>query len=133
MIRLIKKFWEYKYLLGICIAYTILVTVAFLYPFKGATTINFIIPIDKLIHVFIYLFLSFLWISYSNMVANYIKKVTIISMIILLCFFYGIIIELSQELFIPLRKADLFDISANMLGAFLGALLFLNVKNRIKS
>jgi len=133
MIRLIKKFLEYKYLLGICIAYTILVTVAFLYPFKGATTINFIIPIDKLIHVFIYLFLSFLWISYSNMVANYIKKVTIISMIILLCFFYGIIIEIVQELFIPFRNSELFDVLANMIGAISGALLFWKVKNRIKT
>tara|TARA_R110000787_G_scaffold43892_1_gene107432 strand:- start:26840 stop:26998 length:159 start_codon:yes stop_codon:yes gene_type:complete len=51
----------------------------------------------------------------------------------ILCFFYGIIIEVIQELFIPLRKADLFDVSANMIGAFSGALLFWNVKNRIKS
>jgi VanZ family protein len=130
MTKLIKKFWELKHLLSICIVYTVLVTVAFLYPFKVTTTINFI-PIDKLIHVLIYLSLSFLWISYSNRVANYKKTVTI--MIMLLCFFYGIIIEVIQELFIPLRKADLFDVSANMIGAILGALLFWSVKNRIKS
>jgi VanZ family protein len=130
MTKLIKKFWELKHLLSICIVYTALVTVAFLYPFKETTTINFI-PIDKLIHVLIYLSLSFLWISYSNKVANYKKTVTI--MIMLLCFFYGIIIEVIQELFIPLRKADLFDVSANMIGTILGALLFWSVKNRIKS
>ncbi|MFT5251014.1 MAG: VanZ family protein [bacterium] len=130
MTKLIKKFWELKHLLSICIVYTVLVTVAFLYPFKETRTINFI-PIDKLIHVLIYLSLSFLWISYSNRVANYKKTVTI--MIMLLCFFYGIIIEVIQELFIPLRKADLFDVSANMIGAILGALLFWSVKNRIKS
>lgn len=133
MTRLIKKFWEFRHLLSICVVYTVLVSVAFLYPFKGTNTVNFILPIDKLIHVLIYLFLSFLWISYSNRVTNYKKTLKTISKIMILCFFYGIIIEVIQELFIPLRKADLFDVSANMIGAFSGALLFWNVKNRIKS
>ena len=48
-------------------------------------------------------------------------------------FFYGIIIEIIQELFIPFRNLELFDVLANMIGAILGALLFWNVKNRIKS
>jgi VanZ family protein len=131
--RLIKKLWEFKHLLSICIVYTLLVTVLFLYPFKGTTTINFIIPIDKLIHVLIYLSLSFLWISYSNRLANYKKTGKPIIIVMLLCFFYGIIIELTQELFIPFRNSDLFDVLANMIGAILGALLFWNFKNRIKS
>ena len=49
--RLIKKLWDFKHLFSICLVYTVLITVAFLYPLKGITITNFIIPIDKLIHV----------------------------------------------------------------------------------
>ena len=124
--RLIKKLWDFKHLFSICLVYTVLITVAFLYPLKGTTSINFILPNDKLIHFLIYLSLSFLWISYSSRVANQ-------YFLMLLCFFYGIIIEIVQEHFIPFRNLELFDVLANMIGAISGALLFWKVKNRIKT
>lgn len=74
MMRLIKKLWEFKHLLSICIGYSLLVTVLFLYPFKGIAIDNFILPIDKLIHVLIYFSLSFLWISYYNRITKHKKK-----------------------------------------------------------
>mgnify|MGYP000844553973 FL=1 len=133
MMRLIKKLLEFRHLLSICIVYSLLVTVLFLYPFKGIASVNFILPVDKLIHVLIYFSLSFLWISYYNNIAKYqIKKKSII-IIILLCFFYGIVIELIQEIFIPFRGLDLFDVFANMIGTILGTLFFSNFNNRIKS
>lgn len=131
--RLIKKLWDFKHLFIICLVYSVLITVAFLYPLKGTTSINFILPNDKLIHFLIYLSLSFLWISYSSRVANYKKTMTTIIMVMLLCFFYGIIIEIVQEHFIPFRNLELFDVLANMIGAISGALLFWKVKNRIKA
>lgn len=133
MTRLIKKLSEDKSLLSICIVFSLLATLAFLIPLKGVPTLNFKIPLDKLFHGIIYLFLSFLWISYFNKVNNYKKIGTPILIVILLCFFYGIIIEVIQELFIPLRKADIFDVLANMVGTIIGAFLFRNVKVRIKS
>ena len=133
MMRLIKKLLEFKQLLSVCIVYSLLVTVLFLYPFKEIASVNFILPVDKLIHVLIYFLLSFLWISYYNNIAKYqIKKKSII-IIILLCFFYGIVIELIQEIFIPFRGLDLFDVFANMIGTILGTLFFSNFNNRIKS
>ena len=133
MMRLIKKLLEFRHLRSICIVYSLLVTVLFLYPFKGIASVNFILPIDKLIHVLIYFSLSFLWISYYNSIAKYkIKKKSII-IIILLCFFYGIVIELIQEILIPFRGSDLFDVFANMIGTILGTLFFCNFNNRIKS
>ena len=133
MMRLIKKLLEFKHLHSVCIVYSLLVTVLFLYPFKEIASVNFILPVDKLIHVLIYFSLSFLWISYYNNIAKYkIKKKSII-IIILLCFFYGIVIELIQEIFIPFRGLDLFDVFANMIGTILGTLFISNFNNRIKS
>ena len=132
MPKLIKRFLEVKPLLVICIAFTVLATIAFLAPLKGAPSFNFALPLDKLVHILIYLSLSFLWISY-------IDKATInllgspILIVVLVCFFYGIVIEAVQELFIPLRKADFLDVLANMIGVLFGVILFKNVKNRIKS
>ena len=131
--RLIKKLLEFRHLLSICIVYSLLVTVLFLYPFKGIASVNFILPVDKLIHVLIYFSLSFLWISYYNSIAKYKKTRKSIIIIILLCFFYGIVIELIQEILIPFRGSDLFDVFANMIGTILGTLFFCNFNNRIKS
>ena len=133
MTRLIEKLSKAKSLLSICIVFSILATIAFLIPLRGAPTLNIKFPLDKLIHGIIYLSLSFLWISYLNRTKNYKTSGSPIFIILLLCLFYGIIIEALQELFIPLRKADIFDILANTIGSFLGALLYWNVKVRIKS
>ena len=48
-------------------------------------------------------------------------------------FFYGILIEFTQEVLIPFRGSDLFDVFANIIGTILGTLLFCNFNNRIKS
>jgi VanZ family protein len=50
-----------------------------------------------------------------------------------LCLTYGTIIEILQEQFVQYRGADIFDVFANMIGATIGTIIFLNVKNRIKS
>lgn len=134
MLSLIKKLLEVKTFQSICILFSILITIAFLIPIKESQPLfDFIIPIDKFIHLLIYLILSFLWLSYLYIAKWNDNLLTNILIVFLSCFLYGIIIEVIQELLIPLRKADVLDVLSNMVGVILGTLLFWNVKKRIKS
>jgi len=90
------------------------------------------IPIDKLVHLFIFLVLTFLWLLYVNNVLNDTKPIVLL-FILVACLFYGILIELIQELFVLSRGAEVLDVIADLLGASLGLLLFRNYKNRITS
>jgi VanZ family protein len=90
------------------------------------------IPIDKLVHLFIFLVLTFLWLLYVNNVLNDTKPIVLL-FILVACLFYGILIEVIQELFVLSRGAEVLDVIADLLGASLGLLLFRNYKNRITS
>jgi VanZ family protein len=90
------------------------------------------IPIDKLVHLFIFLVLNFLWLLYVNNVLNDTKPIVLL-FILIACLFYGILIEVIQELFVLSRGAEVLDVIADLLGASLGLLLFRNYKNRITS
>jgi VanZ family protein len=90
------------------------------------------IPIDKLVHLFIFLVLNFLWLLYVNNVLNDTKPIVLL-FILVACLFYGILIEVIQELFVLSRGAEVLDVIADLLGASLGLLLFRNYKNRITS
>ncbi len=131
MQKLIKKLLEPNTLLVICLLYVLLITIAFLFPAKGFVKIDFIIPPDKIVHSSIYLVLAFLWNIYLTKDKDSIKKS--VFTILGLCLIYGIIIEILQEQFVQFRGADIFDVLANMIGAMVGTIIFLNVKNRIKS
>ena len=90
------------------------------------------IPIDKLVHLFIFLVLTFLWLLYVNNGLNDTKPIVLL-FILVACLFYGILIEVIQELFVLSRGAEVLDVIADLLGASLGLLLFRNYKNRITS
>ncbi|MDA7549484.1 VanZ family protein [Flavobacteriaceae bacterium] len=90
------------------------------------------IPIDKLVHLFIFLVLTFLWLLYVNNVLNDTKPIVLL-FILVACLFYGILIEVIQELFVLSRGAEVLDVIADLLGASIGLLLFRNYKNRITS
>jgi VanZ family protein len=93
---------------------------------------NFLIPIDKIIHVFIFLALTFLWLSYVNSFLNNTKPIGLF-FILVVCLLYGILIEVIQEFYVSSREAEVFDVIANLLGVSLGLLFFRNYKNRITS
>jgi|TARA_B100001063_G_scaffold204642_1_gene199250 VanZ family protein len=94
--------------------------------------LHFLIPIDKIIHVFIFLALTFLWLSYINSLLNNTKPI-VLFFILVVCLLYGILIEVIQEFYVSSREAEFFDIIADLLGVSLGLLFFRNYKNRITS
>ncbi len=127
----IKKLLGRKILLLIGLFYTFFITIAFLLPASELPKERLLN--DKFIHVIIHIVLSFLWLLYYY---NYNKRsITLKNLlnILLLCFIYGIIIEFIQQLFLTSRQADIFDVLANTTGSLIGALVFWNVKNRIKT
>lgn len=83
---------------------------------------------DKLVHAAFYLILSYLLF---RAVLPGRQKNNAIRSSVLVCIFYGFIIECIQYL-LPTRQFDLFDVLANMLGCAL-AMLFVRMArfNRI--
>ena len=129
----IKSLLESKQLLVVCIFYSVFITIIFLLPTKEISKLfDTFIPIDKLVHVVIFLVLSFLWLFYVNSVLNDIKPI-VLFFILAVCLFYGILIEVTQELYVSSRGADVLDVIADLLGSSLGLLFFRNYKNRITS
>lgn len=129
----IKSLLESKQLLVVCILYSVFITIIFLLPTKEIPKLfDTFIPIDKLVHVFIFLVLTFLWLLYVNSILNDTKP-TVLFFILVACLFYGILIEVIQELYVSSRGAEVQDIIADLLGASLGLLFFSNYKNRITS
>ncbi len=133
MQNLIGRLLESKLLFAICMSYSVVVTIVFLVPTKQDPSLfDFYIPIDKLAHIFIFLVLSFLWLAYIDRVLTNTKPI-VLFLALLVCLLYGIIIEVSQELFVRSRKAEALDVLADLFGASIGLFLFWNFKDRIKS
>ena len=129
----IKSLLESKQLLVVCILYSVFITILFLLPTKEIPKLfDTFIPIDKLVHVFIFLVLIFLWLLYVNSVLNDTKPIVLL-FILIASLFYGILIEVIQELYVSSRGAEVLDVIADLLGASLGLLFFRNYKNRITS
>jgi VanZ family protein len=108
-----------RYKVFACI-YLILITILFLLPGSALPKENWFdtIRLDKLIHVFLFAVLTYLWMRalVSGISRN---KYLVIAAAIL----YGILIELSQELFIVNRSMDIYDIVADIAGVFIGAVM----------
>ena len=133
MQNLIGRLLESKQLFTICLSYSVVVTIVFLVPAKQVPSLfDFYIPIDKLVHIFIFLVLSFLWLAYIDRVLTNTKPI-VLFLALLVCLLYGIIIEVSKELFVRSRKAEALDVLADLFGASIGLFLFWNFKDRIKS
>tara|TARA_R110002124_G_scaffold17532_1_gene73009 strand:- start:26649 stop:27047 length:399 start_codon:yes stop_codon:yes gene_type:complete len=123
MTQLIKKLSEARYLLLIGIIYTSLITVAFLYPTEGLPKVT--IPAsDKIVHILIHGLLAFIWLTYSYSADKYHISNKIVVVVLIVCFLYGLVIEVSQHWFTLSRQFDLLDILANTVGSLIGLLFF---------
>lgn len=117
----IKSLLGPKLLLGIAIAYTLLITAALLTPITGAPKVE--IPFaDKMVHLIINAGLFMVWASYvfSGKTNTKTKKTYTLPLLFVCTLLYGILIEAVQGSFIPTRGADFFDVVANLCGLILG-------------
>ena len=79
----IKSLLESKQLLVVCILYSVFITILFLLPTKEIPKLfNTFIPIDKLVHVSIFLVLTFLWLLYVNSILNDTKPIVLLFILI---------------------------------------------------
>ena len=115
----IKSLLGPKPLLGIAIAYTLLITAALLTPITGAPKIE--IPFaDKMVHLIINAGLFVVWASYVFSGKTKTTKTYTLPLLFVCTLLYGILIEVIQGSFIPTRGADFFDVVANVCGLILG-------------
>lgn len=116
----IKSLWKPKYLVVVGVVYTVLITVALLAPIVDPpkTEIPFA---DKIVHIVINagLFIIWSWCALTRTSKVSVKKSLCVLFVYTL--FYGILIEVLQEYFVPTRSADVFDVVANIFGLVLGA------------
>ena len=100
------------------IAYLILISILFLLPGSSLPKENWFdaIYLDKWIHVFLFVILILLWLKAFP---GYSSRLYIL--LIVFAIFYGILIELSQELFVLNRSMDVYDIMADTAGVIAGA------------
>jgi len=132
MIKPIKKLLEAKHLLILSVFYTFLITIAFLSPTSGVLKFNFFIPLDKIIHVTIYILLTLIWLLYFYKINYKYSFNTLVLVVLFTVLCYGIVIEVLQQQLITSRHADVFDVLANVTGSIIGLLAFNKVKERIK-
>jgi VanZ family protein len=84
--------------------------------------------IDKYVHAFFHFVLtSFCYLFLKNQMSS-LNGIKPLVFSFLFSFFFGIIIEISQELFTLSRHADIYDVSANTSGAVLAVAIAVLLK-----
>ena len=130
MTKVIRKLSEPKTLFVAGLVYTLLITVAFLSPAADVPKVS--IPyLDKVFHVLIHWVLSFIWLWFAFSSDKYHISVKTVIVVLIICFSYGIAIEVAQHWFTLSRQFDLLDVLANGVGSLLGLLSFNIVRSRI--
>nr|WP_315162970.1 VanZ family protein [uncultured Flavobacterium sp.] len=89
--------------------------------------------LDKLVHVFFHFVLTMLCFLFVQKYTNAINSLKPILISLLFSVFFGIGIEIAQELFTTTRHADVFDVLANLSGAILGVavIILFDLKTKI--
>ena len=121
----IKRLLGSKNLLYLGIFYTLFITFLLLFPTIDAPKIG-VPSFDKVGHVCVFGILVVIWLLFILLKTegNRAKSIGVV----LIVFFYGIIIEVLQELFFQSRTADGWDVLANSVGILLGWLIFQKIK-----
>ncbi len=85
-----------------------------------------LIDADKYVHFTFHFVFTWLWFLYFNHKKKGQRNSKTIIIVFFLSVFFGIAIEIMQELFTTTRKADVFDVMANMTGA-IAAVVFIRL------
>lgn len=90
--------------------------------------------LDKLVHVFFHFVLTILCFLFFQKYTNDINSLKPIIVSFLFSVFFGIGIEIAQELLTTTRHADVFDVLANLSGATLGVafILLFDLKAKVR-
>lgn len=113
-----------KFYFIIALIWTLVFTLLFLQNNANIPKID-INNIDKIFHAsYHFIFVSIWFLSFKIKNKNNLKKVFYFSM------FYGTIIEILQHLLTSNRKADIFDLVANILGALVAVFVFVYLIKR---
>ena len=89
--------------------------------------------LDKLVHVFFHFVLTVLCFLFFQKYANALNSLKPIILSFLFSVFFGIGIEIAQELLTTTRHADVFDVLANLSGAILGVAVVILLDLKTKS
>lgn len=90
--------------------------------------------LDKFVHVFFHFVLMVLCFLFFQKYTNAKNSIKCIIISFLFSVFFGIGIEIAQELFTTTRHADVFDVLANISGAILGVavVILFDLKTKIR-
>lgn len=81
--------------------------------------------VDKMVHVFFHFVFTSLWFLCFRMQMKSVAVFKSLLFSFLFSFCFGITIEILQDIFTATRKADVYDVMANVIGAFLAVFTFL--------
>ncbi len=81
--------------------------------------------VDKMVHVFFHFVFTSLWFLCFRMQMKSVAVLKSLLFSFLFSFCFGITIEILQDIFTATRKADVYDVMANVIGAFLAVFTFL--------
>ena len=83
---------------------------------------------DKIIHFFLYFMLVILIMIGSLRKSKNTLTIRNFLFAFFISLFYGILLEILQDLVFTMRSADLMDVAANFAGSFIGLLTFYYIK-----
>ncbi|WP_299164301.1 VanZ family protein [uncultured Eudoraea sp.] len=126
IIRSLLVFKRYGFTIGF-ICWILIITILSLSSFEDIDTEGINIPhLDKLIHFFFYFVAAILGILLiRERTKGQFKLSRAIIITALSVIIYGIIIEVIQDTFTENRSGELYDVLANSLGAFFGAVFII--------
>ena len=107
---------------GVALIWTIVIACLCLISFSHIPKVG-LSNSDKYAHFAFYFVFSGLWFLYFSHRNDNLSKVKMFLVVFFLSLFYGIAIEIMQYLFTETRRADVFDVLANALGAVMGLLV----------